>query len=218
MSDDQIQRLQREVLALAAVNRQLQADLEGRGLRAVAAPRDRLATPAPVGPPVSAGLGPFRSVITQVRGGTGDPGEPVTVVESAGTTYLLEGRSARPVASSVIAAMLEELLGPKQSVTADDLARYADGEPVAVLQGPTGPPFLALAGRRISVRGWPTIQKVADEVVDELDDGGELNLAAVVARARTAKAAEAAPGNDTVPAPAERLKELARRAARRLDR
>lgn len=217
MSDDQIERLQREVLALAAVNRQLQADLEGRGLLAVAAPRDRLATPPPTGPPTSAGLGAFRSVITQVQGGTGDPDEPVRVVEAGGATYLLEGRSARPVPSSIIAAMLEELLGPKQTVTADQLANYADGDPLTVLQGPTGPPFLAMAGRRTAVRGWPTIQKVAAEIADDLDDGGELNVAAVVARTRAASATT--PSNDGPDAdPVDRLRHFARRAATRLGR
>lgn len=220
MTDDrdaELRRLQREVLALASVNRQLQADLEGRGLLAVAAPRDRLATPAPVGAPVSAGLGPFRSAITQVRGGTEAGSDPVAVVESGGATYLLEGLAARPVTSSVVVAMLEELVGPRTTLGAEDLAMYADGDPVSVMQGPAGPPFLALGGRKVSVRGWPTIQKVAVEVAEELDDGGELNLARLVAAKRGAvEPADAGVGPST--APSDRVRELARRARRAASR
>lgn len=182
-SGEDVARLRREMRALAVVNRQLQADLEGRGLVAVAAPRERIETPPPAGAPVSAGLGPFRSVITQVRGGEG-PGAPVRLVTNGGRTFLVEGRTARPVPSSLVAAVLEEVVGSGAPIDDAALGVLAEGDDVEVLQGPGGHPFVAVAGRRVTVRGWPRLQRVAADVVDALDDGEEVDVARLVAARR----------------------------------
>ena len=209
--EDQIVRLQREIRALAAVNRQLQMEVEGRGASALSPPGEHRADQARAGASRLGDLGPFRSAITEVRWGGTSPGELVRVVACANRHYLIEGNVARPVSSTVVLALVESALGGAVAMSADELAELVEGEPVTLSQTPTSPPFLVVSGLRIDVRGWPKVNKVPASVLDALATGPEVDAAKVITQGRS-------PGHNSsrsqtlgATGASERLRRLARR-------
>lgn len=183
-------RLRRRLRALTAVNRQLQAQLEGNGGRAIAPAPGARRELADVLTPVSAPR-------TKVRRSTvGDewleqlaarsPATTPTLRRHPdGATYVIEGDGKRRIRSGLLVAALEERLGPRIDATADELDAWEEGAPVEALEGPTGPPFLVVGGEQIPLRGLPLTHPVSAESVALFDAGPELNISpSGLARAR----------------------------------
>ncbi len=106
----------------------------------------------------------------------GPTGPPHLVVTESGT-FLVEGGRRRAVGSALLVPALEQLVGERTAATDADLAPLADGPPVAVLEGPTGTPFVVVGGRRHPVRGLPLPYQVAPGPADQLSEGPVLDLA-----------------------------------------
>jgi hypothetical protein len=189
------ERLQRHVRAMGAVNRQLQAQLEG----------GRTWTPsADQGEPdllTSPGASPSGGFLAGARrAGTAntwleqlavsaDGHKPFLVRAANGTTFLVEGGYRRPVPSGLLVATLERLFGATQRVENEEADRWTDGVPVAVLEGPQGPPFVVVGGKRLPIRGLPLPYPVGADQMHLFPQGREFNVAeANVSRAQFRRA------------------------------
>jgi hypothetical protein len=189
------ERLQRQVRAMGAVNRQLQAQLESGGTW----------TPSPNrGEPdllTSSGATSSGSAVTGARrAGTADAWleqlavsaeghRPFLVRLANGLRFLVESGYRREVRSGLLAAALERSVGRSREVSNDEWGRWTDGPPVEVLEGAQGPPFLVVGGKRMPLRGLPLPYPVGTDQVKLFPDGGELNVAeANVSRAQFQRA------------------------------
>jgi hypothetical protein len=154
---DSQERMRRHLRAATAVNRQLQAQLEGSSIRAIAPPTGAVRDD-PVNSPVVA--------------------KPFLVRRPDGATYVVEGRNRRRVKSGLLAAALEQRLGSRREVTEDELEQWPEAAPVELLECPTGPPFLVVGGQRIPIRGIPLTHPVSGDLAARLPEGPELNVSA----------------------------------------
>jgi hypothetical protein len=187
----EVERLQRQVRAMGAMNRQLQAQLDGGNGRAWGAGQaagDLLATTASTGFGTSA-AGARRAEtastwLEALSGGMEGP-KPFLVHRKKGRPFLVEGGYRREVRSGLLAAALEEMLGRSRKVPDPEFDRWTDGVPVEVLEGPQGPPFIVVGGRRLPLRGMPLPYPVGGDQVEPLPKGPELNVASAnVSRAQ----------------------------------
>lgn len=183
-------RLQRQLRALTAVNRQLQAQLEGSRERAVApAPGARRDTLDLLNAPTAARNKVRRSSIgdawmEQLATDLPTP-TPALVRRPDGTTFLVEGDRSRRLRSGLLVAALEQRLGPRRDADLDELDRWEESAPVEVLEAPTGPPFIVVGGERVALRGLPLSHPVGAESAALFADGRELDLSpGGLARAR----------------------------------
>jgi hypothetical protein len=181
---DSQERMRRHLRAATAVNRQLQAQLEGSSIRAIAPPtgavRDDpglLLDSAPVGPltvrRASLGTGWLEELVNSPV-----VAKPFLVRRPDGATYVVEGRNRRRVKSGLLAAALEQRLGSRREVTEDELEQWPEAAPVELLECPTGPPFLVVGGQRIPIRGIPLTHPVSGDLAARLPEGPELNVSA----------------------------------------
>ncbi len=182
-------RLRRHIRALAALNRQLYADLEGTDVRAIAPP------PGTLEPEHRAG-GRRVSATGARRGGLGATWiEQLGLVAGAHTPFLahapdrgnllVEGDVARPVPSAVLVAGLAGVFGKPREVDDQEAGSWSPGPPVEVLEGPKGAPFVIAGGRRLPLRGLPLPHPVDAADMQRFPEGPELNLSlAIVSRAR----------------------------------
>jgi hypothetical protein len=177
------QRLRRHVRAMAVVNRQLQAQLEGE--------RTWAPTPGQGEGDLLTGTGTVSSA--SLIGGVRRAGvanawleqlavsaeghKPFLVRVGNGKRFLIEGSYRREVPSSILVAALERVVGPCHTVSSDEARRWTDGVPVAVLEGPQGPPFVVVGGKRLSLRGLPVPYAVGAEQMRLIPPGRELSLA-----------------------------------------
>ena len=227
------ERLRRQVRAMAAVNRQLQAQLEGGGGHgwtpsAGQGNGDLLAN---TGTTVlgSSAAGARRAAtasswLEQLV--VSDEGaKPFLVQRKNGRTYLVEGGYRREVRSGLVAAALEQKLGRRHAVKDAEFDRWTDGVPVEVLEGPQGPPFVVVGGRRLPLRGMPLPYPVSAEQLQPFPQGSELNVASAnVSRAQFQQAMYGRYQVDRVRSAVARrgvvgtAKEVTSRAARRARR
>jgi hypothetical protein len=105
-----------------------------------------------------------------------------------GVIWLLEGDQRRIVRSGLLVAALERVLGAREDL-ADDDHEWVEGPPVEVLEAPSGPPFLVIAGHRVPLRGLPLPHPVSAPATNRLGEGPTLDVATV-------------PVTDPTPAPA----------------
>jgi hypothetical protein len=177
------QRLQRHVRAMGAVNRQLQAQLEG----------GRTWTPSPgqgdadlLTSAIATSSG--ASVAGGRRAGTADAWleelavstegrKPFLFRLANGRTFLVEGGYRREVPSGLLVAALERMLGRSHEVSNDEADRWTDGVPVEVFEGPQGPPFVVVSGKRLPVRGLPLPYPVGADQMQLFPQGRGLNIA-----------------------------------------
>ena len=176
--DGELARLRRHLRALSAVNRQLHAQLESGVPRGTAAPRDDLlATIDGVEPrfgPLkvrrsSAGAGLVEQL--QLRGGAKDP----FLVRSERGAFVIEGPLRREVKAGLLFAALARIL-PQREVSESDLDHLEEGAPVEVLEGPAGPAFIVVGGRRLPLRGLPLPHAVSADAVLSFPEGAELRV------------------------------------------
>jgi hypothetical protein len=190
MSENE-QRLQRHVRAMAVVNRQLQAQLEGGRSWSPSTGQvegDLLTG----GGTVSGGAfigggrraGAANAWLEQLAT-SGEGHKPFLVRLESGKPFLVEGGYRREVPSALLVSTLERVFGACHAVSADEAKRWTDGVPVAVLEGPQGPPFVVVGGKRRSLRGLPVPYPVGAEQMQALPQGRDLNVAeANVSRAK----------------------------------
>ena len=165
MTED-VERLRRELRAMAAVNRQLQAQLEEpAGVR-----RERR---WPLGV----------SWIEQLASlGASDP---ELVRQSDGAVFVVEGDRKRAVRSGILAAALEATIGPPRAAGDDEMNRLVEGVPVEMFETSSGAPFLVLGGKRYNLRGAPLTFPVENRHASGFAEADEVNVAAAnVARRR----------------------------------
>jgi hypothetical protein len=103
--------------------------------------------------------------------------KPFLVRLTNGKPFLIEGGYRREVPSALLVSTLERVFGPCHTVSADEAKRWTDGVPVAVLEGPHGPPFVVVGGKRRSLRGLPVPYPVSPEQMQLLPSGRDLNVA-----------------------------------------
>jgi hypothetical protein len=147
--------LRRRAIALAAVNLRLHEELEAVEIR-----REGVADPW----------------VAQLQE-TGEADQPPFLIhDPSGKAFVVEDGRRRPVASGTITEGLERLFGARRKVTEQEVATWAEGPPVEVLEGPEGPPFVVIGGRRLPVRGLPLPHPVSRDVVDRFEPGDELDI------------------------------------------
>jgi len=193
--NDNEQRLQRHIRAMAAVNRQLQAQLEGGRSWMPSSGQvdaDLLSGPGATssGAFIAGGrrAGGANAWLDQLAG-SAEGHKPFLVHLAHGRPFLVEGGYRREVPSALLVAALERMLGPSQPVSGDEAKRWTDGPPVAVLEGPQGPPFVVVGGRRLSLRGLPVPYPVGADQMQTFPPGRDLNVAeATVSRAQFQRA------------------------------
>jgi hypothetical protein len=180
------ERLQRQVRAMGAVNRQLQAQLEGavgRTWTPSSGPGngDLLTSPdvALSGErTASVRRASIASTWLEQLAVSVEGPKPFLVHAKNGRTFLIEGGYRREVRAGLLVAALERMLGRTHTVPDSEFDRWTDGVPVEVLEGAQGPPFVVVGGRRLPLRGLPLPHSVGAEQVQLFPRGPELNLAA----------------------------------------
>ena len=176
------ERLRRHLRALSAVNQQLHAQLESRTLRHVdqSLARDDL---------LAGGSGADARIATlvmrrategsvwieqlQLLGGSADP---YLVRHPKEGAFLVEGPLRRRVKAGMIYTALERLLGPGREVRDAEFDHLADGPPVEVLEGASGPAFVIVGGRRLPLRGLPLPYPVTADEMLRFPEGEELRV------------------------------------------
>lgn len=186
---DEAERLRRQLRALAAMNHQLRAQVEDlrsqlderaddpTGRREV----DPLHDPAPR--PAPAGSGPRRAEVAgdwiadlaTAEAATPGPLDASVVARPDGVLFVIDRGRRRRLRSSLLAPALEDLLGARRPVTDDEVAAWDEGPPIEVLEGPTGSPFVVLAGWRLPVLRLPLPHPVAEGRLDHLPEGPALD-------------------------------------------
>jgi hypothetical protein len=101
----------------------------------------------------------------------------VLVHAPARGVFVIEGMVRREVLSGMIVNALSNLLGPVHAVTPEELDRYREGPPVAVLEAGLGRPFVVVGGKRLAIRGLPLPHPVKDEEMLAFPVGEELQVA-----------------------------------------
>jgi hypothetical protein len=177
------QRLQRHLRAMGAVNRQLHAQLDGSpAWQPSTGPSDAdlLTSPGATlsGALIGAGRrsGAANAWVEQLAA-SADGQAPFLIRLSSGKTFLVEGGYRRRVSSGVLAAALERVVGARVEVPNGEEDRWTDGVPVEVLEGPQGPPFVVVGGKRLSLRGLPLPYPVSAEQMQVFAAGRDLNIA-----------------------------------------
>jgi hypothetical protein len=224
------QRLRRELRAMSAVNRQLQAQLEGGGYVGVSsggagAGGDLL---APVGGAFGGGnprRGAEASRWIQQLERDAASGQPTLVRASSGKTYVVEGSHRREVRAGILIPALEQLLSEARRVDDGELNGWIESAPVEVLEGPRGAPFVIVGGKRWPLRGLPVPYPVSTEQMYLFPEGPELNVAATnVSRSRFQRAVTGSYQLERVrevlrrEGPMKGATAMARRAVRRVSR
>jgi hypothetical protein len=189
MSDEEVEeleRLRRYARAMGAVNRQLQAQLEGGGGRLVpgsgAAQGSDLLKSADGYYVGASAIGLRRGSragawLEQLYLNAG-AGDPFLVRVPSGRTYVVEGQHRREIKSGLLAAALEQRFGAVREAEEEELQRWAEGAPVEVLEGPSGPAFVIVGGRRLPIRGIPLPYPVGADEMQLFPEGEELNVSA----------------------------------------
>jgi hypothetical protein len=205
------ERMRRELRALSAVNRQLQAQLDAGGARPARATATETA-PAR-GPVRRSGAASVWLDELELIGMT----EPFLVRATDGALYVVEGVYRRRVKSALLAAALERALDGHRDVTDEQLNGWTESVAVEVFEGPKGPPFVVVGGQRLPIRGLPMPYPVSADEMDLIPEGQELNVSAAMSlayqlgRVRAIVARKGGP----VPVAAAAGKYAARRVGRR---
>jgi hypothetical protein len=158
VSNDEQDRLRRELRAMAAVNRQLQAQLE----EPTGARRDRRAATGIAWIEQLAAMGVSDAHLAR---------------SPDGSVFVIEGTRKRPVRSGIIAAAIEQSFGAPRDITDAELDQLTEGVPVELFEASSGAPFVVLGGRRCGARGVPLPHSVDNRHASEFPEGDEINVA-----------------------------------------
>ena len=108
----------------------------------------------------------------------GRAASPHLVRDGNGRVHLVEGSSARPVASGILANALESSLGSPREITELEQAGYQPGVPVEVFETSDGQAFLVIGGERRRLKGLPLPHRVDDRALAALTSGTTIDVAA----------------------------------------
>jgi len=203
------ERLQRQLRALSAVNRQLHAQLEGGTVRLAGTSASGARGSLTVR---RATEGAAWLEHLHLHGG----GDPMLVRTPSRGMYVVEGNMRRTVKSGILFNALTRVLGEPKEMPDAEVERWSTGPPVEVLEAGTGPSFLVVGGRRLPLRGLPLPYLVSTNDMLLFPEGEELNVAAsrVVPKSRVARARAALEKDGAVKGSAKLVQKAARRAAR----
>jgi hypothetical protein len=203
------QRLQRQLRALSAVNRQLHAQLEGGTVRLAGTSASGARGSLTVR---RATEGAAWLEHLHLHGG----GDPMLVRTPSRGMYVVEGNMRRTVKSGILFNALTRVLGEPKEMPDAEVERWSTGPPVEVLEAGTGPAFLVVGGRRLPLRGLPLPFLVSTNDMLLFPEGEELNVAAsrVVPKSRVARARAAIEKDGAVKGSAKLVQKAARRATR----
>ena len=181
-------RTRRQMRALAAVNRQLHAQLEGGTMQ------------------VARGAGAHEDELLGVRGTSGEwlpharrpaPRAWLDQLELQGGNdarivrvpkrgaFVIEGTLRRQIKAGMLTIALARVLGEPGEVSAAELDRFEEGPPVEVIEGATGAPFVIVGGRRWNIRGLPLPYLVTNEDMHRFPEARELSIAAAIGTGAT---------------------------------
>ena len=96
----------------------------------------------------------------------------------SGSVFVIEADRRRPVTSGILAAGLEQIVGPPRDVSDDELAEWNEGVPVNLLEAATGVPFVVIGGTRHDATGVPLPFPVDNLQASEFPEGDPVNVAA----------------------------------------
>ena len=176
--ESETERLRRHLRALSAVNNQLHAQLES-GVRRAAGGGDDL---------LGANGGDVRLSTLSIRRAasgsqwleqlqlSGSSSDPFLVHHRKRGKFLVEGPLRRQVKAGMLYVALEGILGAGREVADAELDRWNEGPPVEVLEAPSGPAFIVVAGRRLTLRGLPLPHPVTTEEMLRFPEGEELRI------------------------------------------
>jgi hypothetical protein len=207
---EHVQRLQRQLRAMSAVNRQLHAQLEGGAVRL---------------PGTTAAGG--RGALTVRRATEGSvwlehlhlhgSTDPTLVRTPTKGSFVVEGTMRRTVKSGIVFNALMRVLGEPREMTDAEIERWSTGPPVEVLEAGTGPAFVVVGGRRLPLRGLPLPYLVATADMLLFPEGEEINVAAsarAAPKGRVARARAVIDREGAVKGSAQLAKQAARRAGK----
>jgi len=206
---ERMQRLQRQLRALSAVNRQLHAQLEGPAVR----------LPGTTAAGGRAALSVRRATEGTVwlehlhLQGTADP----TLVRTPNKgAFVLEGTMRRTVKSGILFAALTRVLGDPREMTDSEIESWSMGPPVEVLEAGTGPAFVVVGGRRLPLRGLPLPYLVSTSDMLLFPEGEEVHVAAprTAPKGRVARARAVLDKEGAVKGGAHLVQQAARRATK----
>src|SRR4029077_7867055 len=90
--------------------------------------------------------------------------------------FLVEGRLRRQIKAGLLFNALAPV-APRREMTDDEIDGLEEGPPVEVLEGPSGPAFVVVGGRRLPLRGLPLPHPVSAEEMQFFPEGPELRVA-----------------------------------------
>lgn len=190
---DEVERLRRHLAAVTAVNRQLKAQLDGSGIRAIGLPPSAAPANGPNRWDESAAAGELavggavlqlaqrRSRRAVAWVGSLARSTPVEVAIGAGPggeSVVLEGNTRRRVPSGLLFAGLVETFGEPRQLSAKEFGALEEGPPVELHESASGGPFVLVGGRRHPVRGFPLPHPLPDAAVADLPEGDAVDVAA----------------------------------------
>jgi hypothetical protein len=192
LSADEAQRLRRYLRALTAVNRQLYDQLESSGARPVESARDPDLLDVdeadqPRARPMVLRRGEYGELWVEqllLRGGASGP---FLVRSTARGAFLVEGRMRRAINAGLLFRALERML-VERAVSDDDLDALEEGPPLEVLEGPSGPAFVIVGGRRYPVRGLPLPYAITADEMALFPEAQELRVGMSAPRGKADRA------------------------------
>jgi hypothetical protein len=181
-TESETERLRRHLRALSAVNNQLHSQLESGVRRSGDAGRDGLLAGANGGDDRASTLALRRADAgsqwieqLQIYGSASDP---FLVRNAKRGNFLVEGSLRRRVKAGMLFVALEGVMGSARAVADAELERWKEGPPVEVLEAPSGPAFVIVAGRRLTLRGLPLPNPVTTDEMLRFPEGAELRIGA----------------------------------------
>jgi hypothetical protein len=102
---------------------------------------------------------------------------PHLVRRADGRVFLIEAGTKRLVSSGLLAAALEEALGPCRDMAAGELESLDDGVAVEVFESRAKGSFVVVGGQVRRTRGLPSVYPADDEVITSMAAGRDIDVA-----------------------------------------
>jgi hypothetical protein len=172
-------RLRRHLRAMSAVNRQLQAQIDGGAVRFVSAggADDRSGDIDVRGAGLRVRRVPDGSMWLEQLRIHGSSVPPFLAHAPRRGVFVVEGTVCRRVDSGLLYAALKRVLGDARDVSDSEVDGLTEGPPVEVFEASSGPPFLVVGGRRLAVHGLPLPYPVSTDEMMLFPEGEKLDVA-----------------------------------------
>lgn len=108
---------------------------------------------------------------------TGSTGSsPRLVCEADGTWFLVEGSVRRYIGSGIIVQALKKALGAPVPMPSEELGTYRRVDALCVVAGPDGSQQLIVGGKRILLRGFPTVAVASSAALAGIEVSHTVNV------------------------------------------